>query len=86
MTQTTQPQETPEATQYDQQVDTLAAAGDVQYAEVIVDGGALVELFAQGVTLGRPVSASLEMTPRQARTLAQALLAAADIADDNRDA
>lgn len=75
--------DTQQDTQYDKQIETYVdSATQKDYVEVIVDGDQRIELFSQG----GPNALSLQMTSRQARTLAQALLAAADIADDNRDA
>lgn len=74
-------------TQYDAQVVAFTEdAGDDEYAEVIVnDGNERVELYTQGVCLGAQVIASVMLTPRGARELAQRLLAAADIAEDNEE-
>lgn len=72
-------------TQYDEQVTAFTEDGsDGEYAEVIVGAGnEQLELFVQGFSLGQSVAVSVMLTPRGARMLAQRLLAAADVAEDN---
>lgn len=73
--------------QYDEQVDGFSDDHDkVEYAEVIVDDGRTqLEMYVQGGGASPSSGASVMLTPRGARELAQRLLAAADIAEDNEE-
>lgn len=75
----TQNEET-QGVQFDQQVSGLT---DNEYTETIVSGEDVVELYVQSWTTFGISSASVQMTPRQARQVARALLEAADVAEDN---